>query len=158
MKNQWHMTFPSMSHISIHWLMGCMNDHRYNKITKNGPIFFHFGKAPWEIDVYLCPTCVNRLFSCFLTTNIRYWYARKSHLMLHSICSQCSVFTSINYFHPTSPALSRNFHPASLPFPPSIPTKIRALISHFREHATTSWLTYYNKPTILAVYGVTVTR
>ena len=73
---------------------------------------------------------------------------------IHISC--CNVFVcnvlfppSINYFHPASPAPSWNFHPASLPFPPSIPTKNRALISQFWKHATTSLLTYYSRPTIL---------
>ena len=30
-------------------------------------------------------------------------------------------------------------------FSPSIPTKNKTLLSHFREHATTSFLTYWNK-------------
>ena len=28
-----------MSHISIHWLLACMNYHRYNQITETGHIF-----------------------------------------------------------------------------------------------------------------------
>ena len=108
-----------MSHVSLNWLSGCMNDHRYNQITKNGQIFFYFGKHHGNRRAsvsYLC-AYANKLFqqivvNLILANSTQMW--RKIFICYEFTFHVGQYFFAIFCFHPAStistqrPLLCRN--------------------------------------------------